>query len=72
MLKLLVKDLEAWMKKERLLYASGCGKRFYVTIHAGPNAERYIVCNMVTGVERGFAKRGDAVRYFNNLNTAEK
>jgi hypothetical protein len=66
--KLLVREIEAWMKSERVMYASGEGKRLFVTVHAGPGVKRYIVHNMRTGEDTGFTNRGQAVRFFNNLN----
>jgi hypothetical protein len=65
--KLKVKDLEAWMKGERVLFASGDGKRFYVSVHAGPNVERYTVRNMASGFETSFSNRGQAIKFFNAL-----
>ena len=70
MFKILVKDVEAWVKSERVMYASGEGKRFFVTVHAGPGVERYIVHNMRTGEDKGFNSRGEAVRFFNQLSVA--
>jgi hypothetical protein len=67
MFKILVKDVESWMQSERALFAGGEGKRFYVTVHAGPGVKRYIVQNMRTGKEDGFTNRGEAVRFFNQL-----
>jgi len=70
MFKILVKDVESWMKSERVMFASGEGKRFFITVHAGPNVERYIVHNMRTGKDKGFTNRSEAVRFFNQLSVA--
>ena len=63
--KIKVKDVKEFIGKETVLYASGDGKQFHITLHAGPNMERYIVKNK--GVSVGFTKLGDAVRLFNTL-----
>jgi len=48
-----------------VLFASGNGKKLYVSIHAAPNVKRYTV---EKGAEsKGFTKQGEAVSYFNEL-----
>ena len=63
--KILVKDLTEFIKKERVVYASGRGKRLLVALRAGPNVKRYVVEK--GGEIRSFSNKGNAVRYFNNL-----
>jgi hypothetical protein len=58
-----VKDVKEFTKTQQYIYASGAGKRFFVSLHAGPNVERYIV--EINGQRKGFTNVGDAVRYFN-------
>jgi len=70
MFKIFAKDVDAWVKSQRVMYASGEGKRFFVTVHAGPGVERYIVHNMRTGEDSGFTNLGEAVRFFNQLSVA--
>ena len=68
--KIFVGELSAFILSERVVYATGDNKRFFVTLHAGPNAERYVVKNMVSGEEFGFNNKGKAVRFFNELRVA--
>lgn len=63
---ILVKDLKQFIKEEEVLYASGDGKRLYVKLHAGPNVARYIVKKNTIN-DRSFVKKGDVVKYFNEL-----
>lgn len=63
--EVLMKDLKQFVRNEKHLFASGCGKRLFVRLQAGPNVERYVVTH--DGKTAGFAKAGDAVRYFNAL-----
>jgi len=65
--KILVKDLEKFILEERLLFASGEGKRLLVTLHAGPGVERYIVQKLAIKEEVRFTQKGKAVKYFNDL-----
>ena len=64
-LKLLVKDLENYIRTQKILYATDGTKRFYVTLWAGPNIERYIVEK--DGKQKGFTNKSKAVKYFNEL-----
>jgi len=66
-LKILVQDLELFIFKERVLFASGDGKRLFVRVYAAPGVPRYIVHNMKTQQEKEFIKKGEAVKYFNEL-----
>jgi hypothetical protein len=65
--KIWVKDVEQFINEERLLFASGEDKRFFITLKAGPNVNRYVVHNMKTKEEVGFTNKGKAVKYFNDL-----
>jgi len=60
---ILVKDVKEFAKTARCIYALGKCKKFSVLLHAGPNVKRYIV--EVDGIETGFTKVGDAVKFFN-------
>lgn len=62
-IKIKVKDVKEFVKTQTSLYASGNGRRFYISLHAGPNVERYIV--EINGERKGFTNVGDAVRFFN-------
>ena len=64
--KILVKDLKHFVKTERTMFASGAGKKLYVSLHAGPNVRRYSVEHQNGEVEF-FNKAGDAVRRFNEI-----
>jgi hypothetical protein len=66
-LKIFVNQVSQFMLSERILYASGDNKRFFITLHAAPNYNRYIVLNTVSGKEIGFTDKGKAVRFFNEL-----
>ena len=59
-----VKNLIRFMDEHKVLYASMGDKRFFVTLHAGPNVLRYIV--VIGDKEKGFTKKGDAIRCFND------
>lgn len=63
--KVLVKDLEEFVKTEKVLFASSSenNKKFYVKLHACPNSERYIV--EVNRQSKAFIKKGEAVKHFN-------
>ena len=65
MFKIKVKDVKEFVNSETVVYAAGEGKKFLVTVHAGPNAERYIVQHGM--MKKGFIKLGEAVRFFNDL-----
>ena len=67
--KILVKDLDAYVRSYRALFSQRGRKRVYVTLHAAPGVARYVVADGDN--ERGFIKKGDAVRYFNELGTAK-
>lgn len=62
-----VKDLECYIKSERISYATGDKKRFFISLHCGPNYKRYTVQNMVSKEEFGFIKKGEAIKFFNEL-----
>jgi hypothetical protein len=64
--KIKVKDLAEFVKTEKMLYAAGSNKKLYVLLHAGPNVERYLVKSLRYG-DKGFTKKGEAVKYFNSL-----
>jgi hypothetical protein len=67
MFKIKVKDVKTFVKTERLLYAAGNGKRFYVSLYAAPNAKRYTVSVSADEEDRGFTNLSEAVRYFNSI-----
>ena len=58
-----VKNLTSFMDEHKVLYASMGDKRLFVTLRSGPNVLRYIV--VIGEKEKGFTKKGDAVRCFN-------
>lgn len=61
-----VKDVEEFVRSESMLFASGEGKRFLISLHAGPNVGRYIIESKERGIRR-FANLTAAVRYFNDI-----
>lgn len=69
--KVLVKDLKQFVDTQEVLFASGnmnfqrTTKRLWVSLHAGPNVQRYTV--RWKNNERGFTNRGEAVRFYNDL-----
>lgn len=65
--KIQVQEVKAFMLNERVMFATGESKRFFITFHAAPSYNRYIVKDMITGTETGFNNCGKAVRYFNDL-----
>jgi acetone carboxylase gamma subunit len=65
--KIFVNQVSQFMLSERVMYATGDNKRFFITLHAAPNYNRYIVKNMISGKEFGFNNKGKAVRFFNEL-----
>ena len=71
--KILVKDLDLFIKKERLLFASGSSKknlvkRIYVKLHAGPGVERYIVEDHGKWIKtHSFTSKSEAVKLYNEL-----
>ena len=62
--KIFVNQVSQFMYAERVMFATGDNKRFFITLHAAPNFNRYIVKNMVSGVEFGFNNKGKAVKEF--------
>ncbi len=65
--KLLIKDLESWIDKQELLYASTTGIRFFVRVKAAPNFPRYIVIDTKLSIEHLFTKKSSAIKKFNEL-----
>jgi hypothetical protein len=63
-INLKVKEVEEFVKSHVVLYATNCGKKFFILLHAGPNVERYVVVDE-EGRRDGFKRVGDAVRRFN-------
>ena len=67
--KIFVKDVNSFIFNERITYACGEGKRFIIRVYAAPGVPRYIVQVSKTKEEKAFIKKGDAVKYFNGLDT---
>lgn len=65
--KIYVNQVSQFMHTERVMFATGDNKRFFITLHAAPNHKRYIVQNMVSKEEFGFNNKGKAVKFFNDL-----
>lgn len=65
--KILVKDVDSFMINERTMFASGDNKRFFISLYAAPGVPRYTVQNMKSKAEKTFIKKGEAVKYFNEL-----
>jgi hypothetical protein len=65
--KIFVNELERFVRNERVMFATGENKRFFITLHAGPSFNRYIVQDMVSKKEFCFTNKGKAVRFFNEL-----
>jgi len=63
--KIKVKDVKEFVKNKSYIYASGGGKTFSVSLHAGPNVDRYTVEHGET--KEGFTDVGEAVKYFNEI-----
>lgn len=61
-----VKDVEAFVTTECVLFASGEAKRFYIRLRAGPKVSRYIVLRPPMQQRKEFTRKGDAVRFFND------
>lgn len=64
--KILVKDLKNFVRIEKVLFASGRGKKLSVSLWAGPNIKRYMV-EHAHGETEFFLKAGDAVKRFNEI-----
>ena len=60
--KIEIDELRNYIIKERCLYASGAGKRFYVSL-----TNSFIVKNMKTKEEYPFFSMEQAVNFFNEL-----
>ena len=63
--KIKVKDIDAFVREQQIIYASGEGKMFCVSLHAAPSHPRYII--KTKEFVKAFTNRGEAVRYFNEL-----
>ncbi len=63
--KIKVKDVSEFVKTKLVVYATGQGKKFLVALHAAPNIKRYVV--QYGMLKKGFIKKGEAVKFFNEL-----
>jgi hypothetical protein len=65
MTKILIKEVDKFMREQWSVYHKCDRVSFMISLHAAPGKKRYCVRNEKTGMVRDFTKIGDAVRCAN-------